>query len=50
MDANEELAPIVKIHDEFKEAIEGTDGKTIPGDDAKSGAGLSPAPTSSKKL
>lgn len=35
MDEAEELAPIVKIHDEFKIAIEGTDGKTIPEDDIK---------------
>ena len=33
MDEKEELGPIVKIHDEFKEAIEGTAGKTIPGDE-----------------
>ena len=38
MDETEELGPIVKIHDEFKEAIEGTDGKTIPGDEATSSA------------
>ena len=35
MDEENELGPIVKIHDEFKEAIEGTDGKSIPGDELK---------------
>ena len=36
MEEREELAPIIKIHDEFKEAIEGTAGKTIPGDELES--------------
>ena len=28
-----ELDEIIKLHDDFKEAIEGTEGKFIPGDD-----------------
>jgi len=30
---NKELDTIQKLHDEFKEAIEGTTGKTIPEDE-----------------
>ena len=34
---NKELETIQKLHDEFKEAIDGTAGKTIPEDDQSRG-------------
>jgi len=33
MDENEELNPIIKLHDDFKEVVEGTRGKSIPEDE-----------------
>ena len=50
MDNNEELAPIVKIYTEFKEAIEGTDGKSIPSDDQGLAMGAPKGTNTSKKL
>ena len=49
MDEKEELAPILKIHDEFKEAIEGTAGKTIPGDELNNASAASTKSPSSVK-
>ena len=50
MDEEGELGPIVKIHDEFKEAIDGTDGKTIPGDELKTNGDSARGQSSVKKL
>ena len=38
-----ELDTIQKLHDDFKEAIDGTAGKTIPEDESRSGTAMSGA-------
>lgn len=36
-----ELETIQKLHDEFREAIDGTVGKTIPEDESRTGSAVS---------
>ena len=41
-----ELDEIIRMHDDYKEAVEGTEGKNIPGDDP----GSAPNSSASQRL